>query len=335
MTDSPLALVTGASGFVGAHLARRLLGEGYQVRLLLRRPQAADAALRSQCEVVQGDLNNANALQQAVKDCQYVFHCAANAKTWDTRENYEASNVRGVYTLLNALSNTNFSLRRLVHISTVDVYGYPDLPCNEQNPTSKAGFGYGDSKLDGELLLRSYAEAHNVPYVIIRPANIIGPGSQFIEQISDALRSRSMLTIQNGSANAGLVYVDNLIDYMLWSATADTALNETYNVRDDYDVSWKEFITRLQQLIGDTGSVRNLPYRAAFLTASILEKLYRLAGRSGEPPLHPLLVCMFGKTCGHSSDKIRSASGIDSAIGFDEAMARSVAGLADTRSQAA
>lgn len=334
MTDSALALVTGASGFVGGRLAQRLLDEGYRVRLLLRRPEAASHSLRQHCEVIHGDLNNAVALQQAVQDCHYVFHCAANANTWDCRENYEAANVRGVHALLTALSTSNFVLRRLVHISTVDVYGYPDSPCNEQSPTRKVGFGYGDTKLDGELLLRAYADAHNIPYVIIRPANIIGPGSQFIEQIDAALRAGSMLTIQRGSANAGLVYIDNLIDYLLWSADADEALNEIYNVRDDYDVSWREFIVRLQQLTHNPSGVKNLPYRVAFLSATVLEKLYQLGGRSSEPPLHRLLVCMFGKTCGHSADKIRSSSGIHSAIGFDEAMARSAAWLASSDSKA-
>jgi len=335
LSDSPLALVTGASGFVGGSLARRLLDDGYTVRLLLRRPEAAPHVLRERCEIFHGDLNNASVMRQAVKGCDYVFHCAANANTWDTQDNYEAANLRGVHSLLMALSRNNLSLKRLVHLSTVDVYGYPDAACDEQSATRKTGYGYGDSKLDGETLLRSYGDAHNIPYVILRPTNIIGPGSQFIEQIDEALRNRSMLTIDRGSANAGLVYIDNLIDYILWSATSDTALNNIYNVRDDYDVNWREFITRLQQLTGDKSSVRNLPYRAAKLAASVLEALYRVGGRTSEPPLHRLLVDMFGKTCGHPGEKIRSASGIHSAIAFDEAMALSVAELPAGQSKAA
>lgn len=334
MSDSTLALVTGASGFVGGQLAHRLLSDGYQVRLLLRNPDAISFALSERCEIIQGDLNDQFAMRQAVKDCRYAFHCAANAKTWDTRANYEAANVRGVHNLLTALSTANFSLSRLVHISTVDVYGYPDSPCDELSPLRKAGFGYGDSKLDGELLLCHYADAHNMPYVIIRPGNIIGPGSQFIGQIDEALRTNAMLTIQNGSANAGLVYIDNLIDYILWAASSEAALNEIYNVRDDYDVSWQEFIIRLQQLTQHPGSIRNLSYRAANLTATLLEKLYRITGRHTEPPLHQLLVCMFGKTCGHSAEKIRIASGIRSAVGFEDAMARSVAWLGQSRNGA-
>lgn len=335
MSDSALALVTGASGFVGGHLAQRLLSDGYQVRLLLRNPEAINPALSERCELVHGDLNDQPALQQAVRDCHYVFHCAANTKTWDTRANYESANVHGVHSLLTALSATNFVLERLVHVSTVDVYGYPDAPCSEASPTRKVGFGYGDSKLDGEILLRGYADAHNIPYVIVRPGNIIGPGSQFIEQIDEALRANTMLTIQNGRANAGLVYIDNLIDYILWAASSEAAMHETYNVRDDYDVSWQQFLIHLQGLTRHSGAVRNLPYRTANLTATIFEKFYRITGRSTEPPLHQLLVCMFGKTCGHSADKIRMASGIRSAIGFEDAMARSVAWLEQTGNQAA
>lgn len=333
LSESGLALVTGASGFVGGQLAKRLLHEGYRVKLLLRRPEAASAFLLSRCEVIQGDLNNQSAVAQAVKDCDFVFHCAANASPWDSLKNYQDANVRGVHTLLRALSTTNYCLQRLVHVSTVDVYGYPDSPCTELSATRKVGFGYGDSKLDGELLLRSFADAHNIPYVILRPANIIGPGSQFIEQIDEALRTGKMLTIENGSANAGLVYIENLIDYMLWAAHSEAALNEVYNVRDDYDVSWLDFLTRLQTLTKCQSSVKNLPYRAAILAATMLEKLYRVTGRQHlEPPLHKLLVCMFGKTCGHSAEKIRAASGIHGAVDFDNAMLASVSWLQQSRS---
>ncbi len=330
MSESTLALVTGASGFVGGHLASRLLREGYRVKLLLRRPQAASDVLLSHCEIIEGDLNNQAAVEAAVAECDYVFHCAANANTWDTHKSYQDANVLGVRTLLRALTKVNLSLRRLVHVSTVDVYGYPDSPCTELSATRKVGFGYGDSKLDGELLLRNRADGHNIPYVILRPANIIGPGSQFIEQINEALRTGKMLTIDKGSANAGLTYIDNLLDYLLWAAQSEDALNEVYNVRDAYDVSWLDFLTRLQELTQPRSKITNLSYRSAMLAATVLEKLYRATGRSQiEPPLHKLLVCMFGKTCGHSAEKIRAASGFSSAIGFDEAMALSVECLSE------
>ena len=217
-------LVTGASGFLGSRLARRLLDEGYQLSLLVRPTAALDATLKSQCHIVYGGLCDQNALELAVRDCEWIFHCAANVKTWDSDDNYYRANVAGVQHLLDALVQNSPALKRYVHISTVDVYGYPIAPADESSPVRKTGFGYGDSKLEGEQRVLRMASDHNLPFTIIRPGNIIGPGSQFISEIGTALKSGHMLTIGSGLAHAGLIDVDNLIDLVLWAADSDTAL---------------------------------------------------------------------------------------------------------------
>ena len=316
------ALVTGATGFVGGHLVRRLLQDGWSVRLLVRSPSALPIEIYQQCEIVKGDLSDMNALMAAVSGVAVVYHCAANVNTWDHWDAYYEANIVGVQNLLNAIAECNSTLSRLVHVSTVDVYGFPELPCNEMSVTSGSRFGYGRSKLIGEQLVGQWAQQHRVPVTIVRPCNVIGPGSQFIQRLGKELQSGVMLKVNQGRAHAGLLYIDNLIDSMVWAAGADKAVGQTYNVRDSGDVTWSEFLCKFRGAINGKGIVINLPFGVAMLVARFVEWGHRSARLRGEPFLHRLLICIFGRTCGHDASKIRFDSGLKSTVGFDEALRR-------------
>jgi nucleoside-diphosphate-sugar epimerase len=284
--------------------------------------------------LVFGDLSDPEALRRAVNGAAVVHHCAANVATWDKPEAYAAANVQGVKNLLQAIAAENPGLSRLVHVSTVDVYGFPEEPCNEACATAASGFGYGDSKREGETFVRDFCAAAGIPYTILRPANVIGPRSQFIERIGNELASGLMLTIGGGRANAGFIYVDNFVDYMLWAAEAPVAVGQCYNARDGYDVDWKTFIARFRQAVQGRGLVIDLPFAAAHAAAVAIESFYRLLLPAREPLLHRLIVRMFGRTCGHSAEKIRAAGALPGRVGFDEAMERSVRWFLEQRSAA-
>lgn len=330
-TSFPCALVTGATGFVGASLAKRLLDEGWHVRVLVRDVRRLDGALALACDVIAGDLANRQALALAVCGTQVIFHCAANVATWDTAEAYEQANVEGVRNLLQAIAAAPLALPRLVHVSTVDVYGYPEFPADENSPLPGAGFGYGESKRRGEVLLRERCPEMGIAWTVIRPGNVIGPGSQFIERIGTELKSGLMLTINGGKAHAGLIYVDNLIDCMLWASRAEAAIGQTYNVRDPLDVNWAGFIAEFRKAIDSKGWVIDLPFFLADIVAVIVERFYRIFLPNREPILHRLLVRIFGRTCAHSADKIQAHGGPRARVGFTEAVARSARWFLDQR----
>ena len=101
--------------------------------------------------------------------------------------------------------------------------------------------------------------------------------------------------------------------------------NETFNVRDRCDVSWGRFIDDLRALIGGRGRVIDLPFFAANVAAHALAMPYRALPLTGEPMLHPLIVRIFGRTCGHSADKLWSVSNITGKVTYEQAMAESAA----------
>jgi len=325
------ALVTGATGFVGGNLASRLVAEGWRVKVLVRDASRLSPTLQSGTEIIRGGLVDINEVRRAARDVNIIFHCAANVSTWDAWDAYYAANVQGVKNLLQAIVSDNPGLSRLVHVSTVDVYGFPITPCNEQCQTSGGGFGYGETKRLGEEQVRTIAGTHGIPYTIIRPCNVIGPGSQFISRIGRELQSGLMLTVDGGSANAGLLYIENLVDDLIWASGSEKARGECYNVRDEYDVNWKTFLGVLRQGISGKGLTLDLPFIIADLLATSLETLYKVSRVAREPVLHRLLVRIFGRTCGHSSLKIRNDRGNAHQTGFDEAMNRCCQWYMDTK----
>jgi len=316
------ALITGATGFVGHRLAERLIQEGWAVKLLIRDINKLTPTLRADCEVITGDLLNTDAISQAVRDVNVIFHCAANVSTWDNWDSYYAANVTGVKNLLNAITTENKTLSRLVHVSTMDVYGFPVLPCTELSATSGAGFGYGESKLQGESVVTELADKANISYTIIRPGNVIGPGSQFITRIGAELKFGIMLTVNGGREHAGLVYIDNLVDRLIWAANSTDAHHACYNVRDDYDVNWSTFLSKFKSGIKGKGLILNLPFSVADKLANAFEAVHKLFLPRHEPMLHRLLVRFFGRTCGHSADKIDAHCA--TRISFDDAMRESI-----------
>jgi nucleoside-diphosphate-sugar epimerase len=320
---SPSVLITGATGFIGSHLARRVHAQGWPVRLLVRSPDRLAADLRHlPCMV--GDLLSPTTLAAAVQGVDVVLHCAGNVATWDTPEAYDAANVQGVRHLLEAL-HRHAPAARLVHFSTVDVYGFPVLPATEDRPLSAVPFGYGESKRQGEALVRQWCTDHGQPFCILRPANVFGPGSPFIRRMGAELRNGLMLTVDGGVANSGWLDVDNLADYVLWAARSPIALGRSYNVRDPWDIPWKQVLADLKTSLHGRGIIVNLPFPVANTLAVLLESVHRLILPRHEPLLHRLVVRILGRTCGHPGTRLQTDSGLSGHLSYQESLTRSVA----------
>jgi nucleoside-diphosphate-sugar epimerase len=300
-------LVTGATGFIGGHLAQRLHAQGQQLRLLARDPSRLAPELVRHCEIVIGDLRQPQTLPAAVEQVELIFHCAANVRTWDRRTEYFASNVAGLEHLLRAIEASGHRPRRFVHLSSVDVYGFPKLPASEESPMRSRGYGYGDSKIAAENVLVQQVRRMGLDTVILRPCNVMGPGSPFISRIGAELASGLMLKIDGGHYDCGYTPIDTLIDVLLWAADAANASGRIFNVCGMEKVSWGRFLDDFRQAIGGRGLIWNLPRPLALGAAQVLQAPYRLLGLRSEPLLHPLIVDIFGRTCGHATAALQQA----------------------------
>lgn len=321
----PLCLVTGASGFIGGRLAARLAQDGYAVRALVRESSDISYLEELDVQIAVGDLTNAASLTSAVDGCDYVLHCGALVSDWATVKEITHINVDGTRSLLQA--SIRASVKRFVHISTTDVYGYPDTTAiDEGHRSTRFRNWYAQTKLQAEVEVRHAENMGGLNTVILRPATVYGPGStEVVGEIARAIQGGHMLLVDRGRAVAGLCYVENLIDAAILALHHDSAPGNAFNVSDGLAVTWEQFTTDLAEGLGCNKVRWSLPYWMAAGIGFSLEHGYRLLRRATGLSLPALLsrqaVQVLGKNQDFSNSKLRETLGwepqIDYAAGLE------------------
>ena len=315
------SLVTGGSGFLGSHLVEALVARGEDVRALVR--SSSDTTLLESLgvDLVVGDVRDPQSLKVASRGVQRVYHCAALATDWGDQETFRATNVIGVRNLLNAACEASVS--KFVHVSTTDVYGHPDYPADETAPYRLRGWGYGDTKIEGERHVWTCYRERHLPITVVRPVNIYGPRSTtFVVEIVDLLESGGMMHINSGRKPAGLAYVTNVVDLMLLAADSENSVGQAYNASDGSDVTWRQYVDRLAEIVGVRSPRMVIPYRVAYLAGWAMEKIYGAFRLQQRPLLTRMAVELLGTNQGFPIDKARRELGYQPAVQFDEGMRR-------------
>lgn len=317
------ALVTGASGFLGGRLTEMLAGRGADVTVLARGGADLRHVEQLQVRVVRGSLTDFAALREAVRGRTHVFHCAAASTDWATEQAYFEANVLGTGMLLEAALRER-GMRRFVHVSTTDVYGYPTRPGDERAGLVNVGLPYNRTKLQGEEAVWGYAE-QGLPVTVVRPGTIYGPrGKDFVAEIGKMLRQRMMLLVDGGRARGGFCYVDNVGCAMMTAATRDTTLGEAYNLTDETGVTWREYCAALGAGLGVKEPWIDLPFGAAFGVGAAAELVHRALRLPGRPLLTRHAVYLLGRDQEFSTAKAARDFGYAPGIPFAEGMRRSV-----------
>ena len=324
-----VCLITGATGFIGGHLAQRLVQEGYQVRCLVRATSDTSLVDKLDVEIAVGDLTRARSLARAAEGCRYVFHCGARVSDWATTKEIARVNVQGTRNLLEACVDA--SVQRVIHFSTTDIYGYPGRAAiDETYVATRFRNWYAQTKLAAEAEVRRVEKAHELDAVILRPATVYGPRSTaVIGEIARAMRDGNMLLIDGGRAIAGLCYVENLVDAAVLALRHDAAPGQAFNVSDGLDITWKEFTDGLAKGIGCPQVRWSLPHWMANGIGFSLEHGYRLLRKTTRLNTQPLLsrqaVHVLGKDQDFSNRKAREMLGweprVDYATGLDATLA--------------
>src|SRR5256885_15683381 len=232
--------ITGGAGFLGLHLARRLLADGHEVRTLDLAP-LDDAELERSVEELRGDVRDPGAAARLVDGADVLVHAAAALPIQASRGSIRSVNVEGAAVTLAAALEADVT--RTVLISSTAVYGIPKHhPLREDAPLVGVGH-YGESKIEAERVARR-AGRRGLEVVILRPKTFIGPERLGVfEILFDWIREgRRIPILGNGSNRYQLLAVEDLVDGVVLAASAPVA-GETMNigatefgtVRDDLD----------------------------------------------------------------------------------------------------
>lgn len=314
-------LITGATGFVGSHVAEALAARGDAVRALVR--EGSDTALLEKLGVklVRGDLTNAEALVRAADGVDVVVHCAAKVGDWGHVDEYRTVNVEGLRLLLDAV--TGRPLHRFVHVSSLGVYAARHhFGTDETEPLPDNHIdGYTQSKVETEKLALDCQRKHGVPVTVLRPGFIYGPRDRSIlPRLADRLREKSVIYIARGKYALNTTYVGNLVDAILLAIDSPAAVGEVFNITDGEFVTKRRFFEAVADGLKLPRPKMSVPVFLARFLANWRERVFRKKNKPHPPRITQAQLKFAGLNLDFSIAKARLKLGYAPRVHFEQGM---------------
>jgi dihydroflavonol-4-reductase len=276
-----MVLITGASGFVGAAVARCLLRAGYDVRAMLRPTSRRDNLAELKVEIVEGDLLDPKAIARAMQDIRYVFHVAADYRLW-ARDPAQIvrTNVEGTRAVMTAALHAG--VERIVYTSSVaTLAARPDGEASDESfalPPAQAIGAYKYSKVVAERAVEAMVATQNLPAIIVNPSTPIGPGdirpTPTGRIIVEAAAGRMPGYIDTG---LNLVHVDDVAEGHL-AALLRGRIGERY-ILGGQNVLLRDMLGEIARRVGRRPPKLRLPRTMMFPIAYGAEALAHITGR--------------------------------------------------------
>lgn len=263
-------LITGGAGFIGSHLTDRLLKMGNEVIVLdnfsVGDNENLGATLKSPCiKVIHGDIRNVRLVNALVKKVDYVFHLAVQCLGLSLRRPKFVHEVNdtGTVNLCMAFLRNKKDSRRLIYVSSSEVYGTAQyIPMDERHPLLPTT-PYGASKAAGELYVRAFACTWHIPVVIVRPFNTYGPRARtdaysavIPNFVDNALKREPPIIFGDGNQTRDFTYVSDTVDGIVKSAYCDDLIGDVINIARGEEVSVKRISEIVLDLTEMKGKVK-------------------------------------------------------------------------------
>ena len=297
----PTALVTGATGLVGSHIIERLAQDGWRVRALVRDAdrvrQSSDKEwdglrwLRERgAELATGDILDLPSFADAARGCDVIFHTAAAVTPAASRIHaYDAYRIPNVDGTRNAIAVAAQNGARLLQLSSVAVYGPKARYASSKatgvdetmalDPLPERAY-YARSKRESEELVMSAHREGRIWATAVRPDVIYGPRDrQFIPRLARLLTLGLAPVIAGGRTIMAIVHATHVADGAVRAATTDRAGGSTYNLANDFDVTWREFFELAGVGLARPIHAVNIPYWVARVGLTVTKRTLKLLSR--------------------------------------------------------
>jgi nucleoside-diphosphate-sugar epimerase len=256
------ALVTGGAGFIGSHLAERLLRDGWRVRVLDNFSTGSEAnlaAVRDDVELLRGDVRDADLCGRACRGADSVFHLAAMVSVPQSVAEPRLSHAVTLDGTLNVLAAAREQgVRRVVFSSSASVYGNADaVPTSEDAPLRPQS-PYATAKAAGEFYCRNFYELYGMETVVLRYFNVFGPRQNALSGYAAAVpafvRAAALgqppTVYGDGLQTRDFVYVENVVRANVLAALAGSAPGQGFNVGCGLGISLLRLLEELEALCG-------------------------------------------------------------------------------------
>ena len=228
--DGSTVLVTGATGFIGSHLADALLARGCRVHCLVRETSNLEWLDTSRVHLHMGDLQHPAAVRKCLGEVDYVFHCAGVTRA-KNREAYFQNNARDCTPFYQTCAEHGKQIKGVVHVSSLAAVGPtpPEQKVDEDTACQPLTY-YGQSKLAGEEIALEYAS--ELPMMILRPPVVYGEREVNFFTYLKAIRWGVAIKIGVGPRTLSLIYVKDLVDAMIQAAAAPDPEHKVFFITD-------------------------------------------------------------------------------------------------------
>lgn len=314
--------LTGASGYTGGHILRRLLLRGDRVRALVRQGSVTPDLLSSGAEVVQGAFDNVEAARRLVEGCDAVMHIAAVYRTAGHKDSYYREvNVEGTRKLL--LAAVGAGVRRFVHTSTVGVHGDVKNPPADEDAELSPSDIYQETKAEAEAMAREFGRAHGLEVAIVRPGAIYGPGETRLLKVFKSIARGRYAVVGTGTPHYHLAYIDDLVDGFLLALDRKEAASETFIIAGPQSISQDDLAREIAKATGGSVWPFHIPAWPIQRLGDVVEAICIPLGL--EPPLHRRRVDFWVKNRSFSIAKARRLLGYEPKVDVVEGIRRTAA----------
>jgi len=315
-------LVTGATGFTGAHLTRALTDRRHSVRALVRNAGPATTALTSQgVELVEGDLRDQRALDRAAAGVDVVYHIAAIYRQAGLPDDaYRAVNAKAAGSVVEAAARGG--AKRVVHCSTVGVHGDVEHPPANEDAPLRPGDIYQVTKLEGEQLVRAAGQRAGIEVTIARPSGIYGPGDRRLLKLFRGVARRRWVTLGRGEIYYHLTYIDDLVQGFIRCGEQPAAANRTYILAGGEVTTLNELVALIADAAGVAPPKMHLPVWPVWMAGAACEAVCAPFGI--EPPLYRRRVEFFTKSRAFDISRAHAEIGFAPDIGLRDGLRRTI-----------
>ncbi len=328
--DDPI-LITGAGGFIGSRVVERLLAYGFSnLRCFVRGSSNLTAlnrhiltANKNQIHMITGNLLSREDCKRAAEDVSIVFHLAAGVEK--TFPGCYMNSVVATRNLIDAILDKG-NLKRMVNVSSIAVYsnrdtnksGILDEKCEMDKECALRNEAYVYGKVKQDEIVLDYAKKFNIPYVIVRPGEVFGPGKRKISG-RVGIDTFGIYLHLGGKNQIPLTYVDNCAEAIVLAGIRGEVNGEVFNIVDDDIPTSRQFLKMYKKNVGHFWSVY-IPYRISYLLCYFWEK-YSAWSRGQLPPVFNRRQCIAAwKKVRYSNKKIKEKVGWKPRVPIDEAL---------------
>jgi dihydroflavonol-4-reductase len=274
-------LVTGATGFIGPYLVRKLISLGHSCRCLVRSIARADVLPESAVELVEADITDKDSLKGIASGMDGVFHLATLGHMYNTKAPqtmFEEVNVYGTINIMNEALAAG--VKRVIHCSSVAAMGISgDLPANEESKCIPH-HPYGKSKLHAEKEVLRLVHDKDLPAVIIRFSMVYGPGDRRdMLKLTSLVKNGLIPKIGKRPKLTPLIYVEDAVQGLLLAMSKGKA-GEIYLITNSQSEPFDDIIKIIKESIGGKSLSIPVPELVALSAASIIERVSKILGKT-------------------------------------------------------